>query len=80
LLKLKISIKLINLYTIFGKNLKQEKIMKNKTYIFFRADRFCFVVLKDDNDAIINAIHSKDTLKVEDMTGKIIWEKQTFEN
>jgi len=28
LLKLKISIKLINLYTIFGKNLKQEIIMK----------------------------------------------------
>jgi len=78
LLKLKISIKLINLYTIFGKNLKQENIMK--TYIFFRADRFYFIVLKDDSDAIINAIHNKDTLKVEDFTGRIIWEKQTFES
>jgi len=32
LLKLKISIKLINLYTIFGKNLKQENIMKRNYF------------------------------------------------
>lgn len=54
--------------------------MKNKTYIFFRTYGFYTLELKDDNDAIINAIFNKDTLKVEDFTGRIIWEKQTFEN
>jgi len=46
----------------------------NKTYLFFREDGFYPIELKDDEDAIKNAIHNKGTLRVEDLKGNIIWQ------
>jgi len=53
--------------------MKQEK-KKLKVYIFYRANGFYPIELKDDKDAIENAECNAGTLKVTDMNGKIIWE------
>jgi hypothetical protein len=45
-----------------------------QTYVFFREGCFYLIELKDDRDAIKNAIYNKGTLKVENLNGDIIWE------
>jgi hypothetical protein len=47
---------------------------KMKVYIFFRADMWYPIELKDDADAIANAAYNAGTTKVEDSSGKVIWE------
>ena len=42
-------------------------------YIFFRDDMFYPLELKDDNDAIVNAIINNGTTKVEDVNGRLVW-------
>lgn len=64
------------------KNLKvvTKAVKDTKVYTFFRLEGCYSISLKDDNDAVINAIHNRGTLKVEDLNGKIIWQKQNFQN
>lgn len=47
-----------------------------KIYIFFRKEGFYPIELKNDKDAIANALNNEGTLKVEDLNGNIIWEKK----
>lgn len=51
-----------------------------RVYTFHREDDkhgklFYPVTLKDDDDAIANAHANPGTLRVEDMYGKVVWEK-----
>lgn len=45
-------------------------------YIFYRADMFYPLNLKDDEDAIANAECNEGTTKVEDIYGNVIWIKK----
>lgn len=47
-----------------------------KEYIFFREDGFYSIGLLNDIDAIENAECNIGTIRVEDVYGNIIWEKQ----
>jgi hydroxymethylglutaryl-CoA reductase len=47
--------------------------VNNCTYLFFRADGFYPLELKDDEDAIANAERNKGTLQVKDLNGRIVW-------
>ena len=51
------------------------KSSNRELYIFFREDMFYPIELKDDKDAIKSALYNRGTLKVENINGKIIWEK-----
>lgn len=42
-------------------------------YIFIREDGFYEIELKDDNDAIANALHNVGTIEVQDLQGNIIF-------
>ena len=53
-------------------------VKNNKIYIFYREDMFYPIMLKDDNDAIINAKHNKGTIKVKDSNGRLVWEKVLY--
>lgn len=47
--------------------------VSNCTYLFFRADGFYQLELKNDEDAIANAECNKGTLQVQDTKGRIVW-------
>ena len=47
--------------------------VSNCTYLFFRADGFYPIELKDDADAIANAECNNGTLQVQDINGRIVW-------
>ena len=44
-----------------------------KTYIFHREEGFYFIDLKDDADAIANAECNEGTLRVESLSGRIVY-------
>ena len=46
-----------------------------QAYIFYREQGFYTLDLKDDNDAIANAVYNEGTLKVTDLAGRVIWQK-----
>jgi hypothetical protein len=48
-----------------------------QTYLFFRKEGFYPVQLKDDADAIKNALHNPGTLRVENVSGETVWELTT---
>jgi len=45
-------------------------------YIFFRKDGFYPIELIDDSDACNNALCNPGTMKVEDSTGRTVWQLQ----
>lgn len=47
--------------------------VSNCIYLFFRADGFYSLELKDDDDAIANAECNKGTLQVQGTDGRIVW-------
>lgn len=51
-----------------------------KKYLFFREEGFYPVDLKDDQDAIANALKNKGTIQVKNIDGKIIWRLKENEN
>lgn len=48
-------------------------------YVFFRAEGFYIIDLKDDNDAIVNAEINDGTLKVETPDRRLVWKKERHE-
>lgn len=50
--------------------------MKSNIYIFFRADGFYPIELRDDEDARKNAEWNSGTLRVEDAKGRVVWRLQ----
>lgn len=58
--------------------LNQSKAPKsNVPYVFFRGSMWYPIELRDDADAIANALHNPGTTKVEDAKGRIVWELPT---
>lgn len=46
-----------------------------KEYLFFRQEGFYTLSLKDDEDAIKNALCNEGTERVQDFKGNVIWRK-----
>lgn len=45
-------------------------------YVFFREGMFYPINMKDDADAIVNAECNPGTLRVEDVSGRVVWSLQ----
>lgn len=45
-------------------------------YLFFRDKHFYTINMKDDADAVTNAECNPGTTRVEDINGRIVWERQ----
>lgn len=46
---------------------------EKRTYVFVRADMFYMIELWDDADACVNAEINPGTVRVEDVTGRLVW-------
>ncbi len=52
--------------------------MKGKIYIFIREGGFFYdIILRDDTDAIENAKCNPGTIRIEDIFGQVVWEKES---
>lgn len=47
-----------------------------KIYLFFRKEGWYTIELKDDEDAIHNALCNPGTLRVEDLDGRVVWKEE----
>jgi hypothetical protein len=45
-------------------------------YLFFRKDMFYSLEMKNDDDARVNAECNPGTLRVEDISGRVVWRQQ----
>ena len=47
----------------------------SQVYLFFRQDMFYPVELENDADAIANAKINDGTIRVEDVNGRVVWNR-----
>lgn len=49
-------------------------LVSGSVYLFFRKNGFYPIELYDDADAIKNAEYNEGTIRVEDLSGRVVWQ------